>query len=611
MKFVVLLPLVIIHLFFIKQIIGGCTFRKSWQGYWFQSGFEQLIRINDTHIETKGECLEEQEDKYLIYDKNDNCYRCMAIHEKHASVLQYKESLSDAKASLQEVCYGITGDAPLYSMFRKQPEPKPVACPFKGAPFTFSYNRGAGDCSNPPSKAESCTDDSRLVLKYQACPDVPGTESNIEKLVCLATWKEGSTRYLIGRISQGNRNGPTPDEDQYRCFVYQRSSERGKTIYNIAQSGDATCNGLANAFEGSRTMKLTTMDDHHKRCKFPVWITDHHTWLSLDHHKTYKFSQRNATLKILDDESSSKFNKPPTTQQHHTGSYIAPQPVFGFQEFGFKSQDQRRNMEMRLVCHAILESQEQKKVQVVAHITAGCESGYVCMVFYKRDSNVIEIQQTDKYVDNPDEACTDFDPRIIPYTTLITTNLHPKKCPHLGRYTVTHPENSSKRKRRQQPDINLSNSPPECLSHDYEALSVGCSGNHEMEFRSTCAQNSIHAYSCHGSWEEDGVSYVISTPVARKSTDALKYCFIYTLANQPQSAVIEGGLGKNVGPPVLRLSASAESCHRHIKPGISGSWAFNFTSNGTCAESDDSNAGRILIPTVCLMIALLTFVVLR
>lgn len=63
-------------------------------------------------------------------------------------------------------------------MFRKYPEAKPIPCPFKSAPFTFSYNRGTGDCSSPVSKAESCTDDSRLVLKYQACPDVSATESN-------------------------------------------------------------------------------------------------------------------------------------------------------------------------------------------------------------------------------------------------------------------------------------------------------------------------------------------------------------------------------------------------------------------------------------------------
>lgn len=80
----------------------------------------------------------------------------------------------------------------------------------------------------------------------------------MEELVCLATWKEGSTRYLIGKISQGNRRNLISDEDQYRCFIYQRSSEGAKTVYNIAQSGDATCNGLQNAFEGSRTIKLTT-----------------------------------------------------------------------------------------------------------------------------------------------------------------------------------------------------------------------------------------------------------------------------------------------------------------------------------------------------------------
>lgn len=124
----------------------------------------------------------------------DNCYRCMAIHVKHPSVLQYKESKYsnnyfnyDIHNSLsysafcepnpQEVCSAISGDALLHSMFRKYPEAKPIPCPFKSAPFTFSYNKGSGDCSSPVSKAESCTDDSRLVLKYQACPDVTATES--------------------------------------------------------------------------------------------------------------------------------------------------------------------------------------------------------------------------------------------------------------------------------------------------------------------------------------------------------------------------------------------------------------------------------------------------
>lgn len=44
-------------------------------------------------------------------------------------------------------------------------------------PFTFTYNRGHGECKNPVSNIESCTEDSRLLLNLQACPDVAGTES--------------------------------------------------------------------------------------------------------------------------------------------------------------------------------------------------------------------------------------------------------------------------------------------------------------------------------------------------------------------------------------------------------------------------------------------------
>lgn len=32
---------------------------------------------------------------------------------------------------------------------------------------------------------------------------------------------------------------------------------------------------------------------------------------------------------------------------------------------------------------------------------------------------------------------------------------------------------------------------PDCVSHDYEALSVGCSQSHEMEFKSSCSQQAV------------------------------------------------------------------------------------------------------------------------
>lgn len=51
-----------------------------------------------------------------------------------------------------------------------------ISCPFRG-PFTFTYNRGYGECMSPVSSIDVCTEDSKLLLSYQACPDVHGSES--------------------------------------------------------------------------------------------------------------------------------------------------------------------------------------------------------------------------------------------------------------------------------------------------------------------------------------------------------------------------------------------------------------------------------------------------
>lgn len=47
--------------------------------------------------------------------------------------------------------------------------------------FAFTYNRGHGECRNPVSKIKSCTEDTRMMLNFQACPDVEGTESTGER----------------------------------------------------------------------------------------------------------------------------------------------------------------------------------------------------------------------------------------------------------------------------------------------------------------------------------------------------------------------------------------------------------------------------------------------
>ncbi|XP_059057133.1 uncharacterized protein LOC131850786 [Achroia grisella] len=554
---------------------GGCTFPEGWTGSWFLSGNPGLIAINSTHIQSKGECSEtESYDKFLLYDRSDDCYRCMVINEKHKYVLQYKETYCSPKDSLSSICELITGDAPLYSMFRKEPRPVPQQCPFHPAPFTFTYNRGSGDCTNPPSRAESCTDDSRLLLRYMACPDVPGTESNVEELVCLATWKEGSIRYLVGQISQvQRRNSIVSDEDTYRCFVYQgQHSDKGMTYY-VAQSGDATCNGLSSATDGSRTMKLTNSDDEHNRCHFPSWIVDHHKWYSLDRTHQYRFTTKNATLKIMNADGSID--------------------------------------EKRLVCHSILEHKDKKHITLIAHVTMGCESGHACLKFYRREGNVLELQAGSELTEVAQDACAAT--HQLPYITLITTSLVPMRCPIFGRYSVLG-SLADRRRRRQQIAIGDSSAEGsgagasggggeeekrECSPGEYDSASVGCSTSQDtIEFKSPCGLSTV--YTCYGSWSEGEVGFLIAAPIARSSSHPRTFCFMYSSAPPALNESVAGG-----GGGLLSLSAVARSCDRRVVPGRHGDKAYNLTINGTCEQSSKYNSlSQRLAPAAALVVAL-------
>lgn len=59
----------------------------------------------------------------------------------------------------------------------------PILCPIRG-PLTFTYNRGHGECMNPVSIVDSCSDIRRLLFRYQACPDIEGTESTGKLTFC-------------------------------------------------------------------------------------------------------------------------------------------------------------------------------------------------------------------------------------------------------------------------------------------------------------------------------------------------------------------------------------------------------------------------------------------
>ena len=162
--------------------------------------------------------------------------------------------------TFETLCSDISGDAPMHTMFRR--EAQPVKCPFKG-PFLFSYTKGGSGlnkCGHPKSYLDSCSDNHRLQLNFQACIDVAGSESATEELQCLATWSEGSKNYLVAEM---NREHVYSDESKYRCFVYEKSGKGDNRTVRMAQSLAASCTGLWSPQEGYRTFD---MEKGEERC---------------------------------------------------------------------------------------------------------------------------------------------------------------------------------------------------------------------------------------------------------------------------------------------------------------------------------------------------------
>ncbi|XP_030756930.1 LOW QUALITY PROTEIN: uncharacterized protein LOC115882824 [Sitophilus oryzae] len=550
--------------------VRTCYFPEKWEGAWFQSGVRVPVIIEGPRLSTKGRCVGSDGDKFLMVDEKRACYRCVVIHEKHENVLQYKETFCHSRDALPTLCSLITGDALLYSLFRENATP--VQCPFRG-PFTFTYNRGHGECRSPVSNIDTCTEDSKLLLSYQACPDIYGSESTVEELQCLASWKEGSVRYLVGQI---HHHHVTSNEDRFRCFVYEKttpSSENSDGVdYRVAQSGDATCNGLFSATEGSRTMTLRRAPPINK-CRFPSWLANYNHWHTLDYSASYSFHHRNSTLRITNSSG----------------------------------------VEMKVVCVQVKHqgaAREDAHVTLVTHFTMGCQSGFTCMSFYRRDGHVAELQ-LGLQAKRPEDACTPsyFNRTNVPYVTLVTNSLErpTQACPLIGKFDISkllRIENNAYSKHNQQSEddpyydkryklknivqpfseegpafrrVKRVDSNSNCDSQAFTGLVVGCNKLDTMEFDADCSTpDIITAYTCHGRWEENGTNYLITTPLSRTHLSK-KYCFMY----------------KESASNVISFSTSS-SCNRHIQPGITGDLIFNLTNRGQCMDVNASSKPNLL-----------------
>ncbi|XP_037803398.1 uncharacterized protein LOC119597683 isoform X3 [Penaeus monodon] len=558
-----LLPILVLVLAVVAPAAGECDFPAEWSGTWFRSGMGQLgpIVITRTSISHTEKCVDVgKNNRYLVREETYDCYKCMVINMKHNNVIQYKESFCDEAPNLRKLCIGITGDAMLYSMFRLSAEP--VSCPFHG-PLTFTYSKGYGDCTNPVSQVDSCAEDSRLLFRHQACADVPGSESFEEELVCLGSWKDGSNHYLVGKVNHIHANS---DEDRYRCFIYEHPHRQGDTAtWNLAQSADATCQGLISAHEGSKTMKLTKVTHSGKKCKFPAWLTAHRHWHTLDYSQSYYVYHKNTSLRISNGTAAPEdletrghtdlrlvcykyeSHRDHRRSDHHTGDHHK------------HHRDHRE--------HRSSEHTEDDYVTVVVHVTVGCKSGYQCMRIYRRDDHVVQAR-VGELAFMAEEACSThyWSPTSTNLTTLVAAGGPPRSCGTFGRYSVTDPTGTCAGDTR-----------------SFTRVTVGCSTGEELQLHARCPEETVNKYQCHGQWVAEGVTYVVASPISRPSGAPRRVCFAYSVASSPSATQGPGDK--------ITLTARHDTCiHRQHD----AHFAINATLSGQCTESMPSVSSGVV-----------------
>ncbi|XP_011338027.2 uncharacterized protein LOC105279739 [Ooceraea biroi] len=541
----------------------GCTFPEEWYGRWFQSGNQDLVTVNGSLITSKGLCIEKNGDKFLVHDTKDKCYRCIVMHAQHANVLQYKETYCTNESpapSLPSKCSLLTSDATLVSLFRTGAAPLP--CPIKG-PLEFTYSQGEGECNSPRSRAEACTQESRLLLRYQACANVHSSESVDVELECLAHWREGSTNYMVARLHSDRK---TNDEESYRCFIYTNPSNN---TWNLAQSSDAACNGLISVTEAARTFKMT-LKKPSQRCTYPSWLVAGKSWVALDRMASRLLASP-YNLTILD-----------------------------------------RN-ETRLVCHSIVPIEDHRhhhstsidrenQKQFVAKATRDCKNGYVCIMFHRRDEHVIEMQLSE-WGQQPDDICNSstFNSHTMPYTTFITSDPMTRQCPNLGRYEIVSLFRSPNADNIEDilaadGEQNVANAaevhdvrvpstplPRQCHHGSVRRLDIGCRTPDRMEFATSCSDEALSEYLCHGTWIENDTAYLVA------STDVGRYCLVYSA-----SAATTGSRELSV---TGHLASCPRASHRHPV-----SWQVNLTSYAQCGDISSAATWALRVPASLLNI---------
>lgn len=450
----------------------ACTFPKDWQGAWYQNVFGELT-ISETEISRKGVCTANVGNKYVVYSREQECYRCLVIFPWHQNVIQYKESFCQREKSLEVACRRIKGDEPLHTIV-KVPG-KPETCPFQGR-YSFSYmHNGKGPCSNPQSEIHACADESKFKFIYKACPGIPNTKEREVYFQCLATWENGE-KYLYGRFS-----GPELSDraDMYRCFMHSLFGYGG----DMSMSADASCQGLQSPTVGTSTLALERFPTPVMQCRFPKVFEYRKVWRDLSGSTQIVVDDQMQVIRIRDASQSYSLNS-----------------------------DGSGSQEVKLVMRCRTSHGTGGIQKYVVHTTTSeCESNYRCLLIKKRDSEgkVLEMELgqpfNEEFTACDDRTFTTGDKRI-----LIGDDVKPTNCPVQAAGSFGFTDKTS-----------------DCKGQ----FIIGCSSPQEIVIQKKCPINleSVNIWRCLSDWKEGNNTHYVMVQSPKLLKPAM--CLSFTITD--------------------------------------------------------------------------------
>jgi len=449
----------------------GCKLPDGWRGDWFESGVPGTISIisnsSESSIQHKGRCVKKirhSNSQFIFQSKSEgNCFRCVSIHQKHENVLQYKESrclMEYHSRNFHELCWTISVDQPLQTMFRVNGNG--VSCPISGT-FSFSYSRGHGLCNYPLSSLHQCADKSQLVLSYQACVDIKGSQSHTEHAQCVGDWKEGSTYYFAAIINSSHVSRFSR-EDSFRCFVYKQIHNG----YQMSQSADAKCN-LYTATEGYRTMTLNQLKQDDRSCQFPSWFISHHRrYHSLNSDSTISVNQAGNVINIQSEDRKAD-----------------------------AADDGMEDTRLECISEKFVHN---KTARFTVQSVQSCQqASFHCVQLWWRSNDVMEIK-IGKAAPNNEDACLEhhFFDDSVPVQTITAAHLHSYTCSLTGNFLlrsqITRPESLV--------DDDDDDDDEMIGADDCNTLTAGCDNTNKLIIKNSCDKLNTE-FTCHDSWSED------------------------------------------------------------------------------------------------------------